>query len=350
MSSSSAAQAHAERPLYLIATLRLPRATFTADDMAFLGAWNRVVASEQCDAESIVRGLYAGLRGHGSFRNVCRVCLARCTMGTHQLEVLASINGPEIAENTMQSGYSCFVRSDSSLLALREGTLRIYDDASRVSESFAAVGKPVQRSIARIGRMGIKSGVCMPLRVGVERGFLFLNSAEPGEFSNLSDTDCAVLSLSASLAKLALSVNGQLLAVPPKPRASPAKPFSGEHLAEALAHRFAVEGGLSTDIEVDAPLQGKTLVAHENLAELLVTALCSATDRTPDELRVSAVQRDDFAEISVSAHDTVSPPVLAMPYLQRLAALLGYRIDVAADCLAIRFPIDAPAPGADYSV
>ena len=105
----------------------------------------------------------------------------------------------------MEPGYRCYVRPDSSLFALREGEIRIYDDATRIAHAFERRDTPVQRSLRYIMEMGFKSGICLPLHFGGElRGFLFFNSADYGLFSQLRDEDYAVLNVVAMIAKLVL--------------------------------------------------------------------------------------------------------------------------------------------------
>lgn len=144
--------------------------------------------------------------GGGIYDKVDRICLALRVGLSNELYVLDSCNSVRVSdENRMKRGYRCFVRPGSSLLKLREGEARIFEDAARVTEAFGHNDKPVQRSIGYIAGMGLQSGICLPLHFGGElRGFFFMNSLEQGGFNKMIDEDYAVLSIVAMLGKVLL--------------------------------------------------------------------------------------------------------------------------------------------------
>lgn len=149
--------------------------------------------------------LLNAFRGERLYGSIDRVCLASRAGYTNELVVRDSANSSRISENIMTREYRCFVQPNSSLLNLREGEIRIYEDADRIRDSFTRDQKPVQRSMSYILKMGFRSGVCLPLHLrGTLVGFLFFNSTEAGVFNSLQDEDYATLSLLAAIAKLAL--------------------------------------------------------------------------------------------------------------------------------------------------
>lgn len=92
---------------------------------------------------------------------------------------------------------------------MRPGTMRIFDDSQRVLDSFAASGKPAQRSIALIGDMGLRSGLCLAIgRESELQGFLFLNSCQPELFRDITLRFAPLISLLGLVATIALDSNG----------------------------------------------------------------------------------------------------------------------------------------------
>ena len=167
-------------------------------------------------AEGFCADLLTAFKGIEIYEKIDRVCLVLRVGFSNELAAVDTCNSARVgAENIMPPGYRCFVRSESSVFQLREGEIRIYDDASRVADAFERRDKPIQRSLGFIIQMGFKSGICIPLHaMGEVRGFLFLNSQDPALFGNLEDPDFAVLNVVAMAAKLALypSLSSELTA------------------------------------------------------------------------------------------------------------------------------------------
>ncbi len=149
------------------------------------------------------------LRSHKFFHQVDRVCLAGRVPATNQLMVVDSAFSDRCETNLLKPGYACFVNPDGSLFNMRPGTMRIFDDSARVLDSFAASGKPAQRSIALIGDMGLRSGLCLAIgREGELQGFLFLNSCQPELFRDITLRFAPLISLLGLVATIALDSNG----------------------------------------------------------------------------------------------------------------------------------------------
>ena len=151
----------------------------------------------------------AVLRSHKFFHQVDRVCLAGRVPNANQLMVVDSAFSDRCESNSLKPGYSCFVNPEGSLFNMRPGTMRIFDDSQRVLDSFAASGKPAQRSIALIGDMGLRSGLCLAIgRESELQGFLFLNSCQPELFRDITIRFAPLISLLGLVATIALDSNG----------------------------------------------------------------------------------------------------------------------------------------------
>ena len=112
-------------------------------------------------------------------------------------------------ENSLKKGYSCFVNPEGSLFKMKPGTVRMFNDCERVLSSFAAQGKPAQRSIALISDLGLRSGLCLALgRSSEVQGFLFLNSVQEDLFREISINSAPILSLFGLIATITLDTNG----------------------------------------------------------------------------------------------------------------------------------------------
>ena len=149
------------------------------------------------------------LRSHKFFHQVDRVCLAGRVPNSNQLMVVDSAFSDRCESNILKPGYSCFVNPEGSLFNMRPGTMRIFDDSQRVLDSFAASGKPAQRSIALIGDMGLRSGLCLAIgRESELQGFLFLNSCQPELFRDITIRFAPLISLLGLVATIALDSNG----------------------------------------------------------------------------------------------------------------------------------------------
>ena len=149
------------------------------------------------------------LKNHKLFNQVDRVCLVGRVAGANQLVVVDASTSDRCPENSLKKGYSCFVNPEGSLFKMRPGTVRMFGDCERVLSSFAAQGKPAQRSIALISDLGLRSGLCLALGRGAEvQGFLFLNSVQEDLFREISVNSAPILSLFGLIATITLDTSG----------------------------------------------------------------------------------------------------------------------------------------------
>lgn len=169
-------------------------------------------------AEDLASGNHSGhpaarlmhvLKNHKFFNQVDRVCLVGRVAGANQLVVIDASLSERCPENSLKKGYSCFVNPDGSLFKMRPGTVRIFGDCERVLASFAAQGKPAQRSIALISDQGLRSGLCLAIGRGAEiQGFLFLNSVQEDLFREITVNSAPLLSLFGLIATIGLDTSG----------------------------------------------------------------------------------------------------------------------------------------------
>ena len=123
-----------------------------------------------------------------------RVCLSLAYPNSSKIKVVSSYNAGTLGPNTMESGYSCFVSSKSSLFELESSDVRTYGSMDDIIALYA--GKPPQRSMARLAAMGIKSGITISIKISsLVSGFIFLNSKQPGAYDNLKAEDTTLLCL-----------------------------------------------------------------------------------------------------------------------------------------------------------
>lgn len=149
------------------------------------------------------------LKNHKFFNQVDRVCLAGRVAGGNQLVILDASISARCPENSLVKGYSCFVNPEGSLFKMKPGTVRVFSDCERVLSSFAAQGKPAQRSIALISDQGLRSGLCLALGRGSEiQGFLFMNSVQSDLFREITINSAPILSLFGLIATISLDTNG----------------------------------------------------------------------------------------------------------------------------------------------
>ena len=169
-------------------------------------------------AEDLASGSHSGhpaarlmhiLKNHKFFNQVDRVCLVGRVASANQLVVIDASLSDRCPENSLKKGYSCFVNPDGSLFKMRPGTVRIFGDCERVLASFAAQGKPAQRSIALISDQGLRSGLCLAIGRGSEiQGFLFLNSIQEDLFREITVNSAPLLSLFGLIATIGLDTSG----------------------------------------------------------------------------------------------------------------------------------------------
>ncbi len=120
--------------------------------------------------------------------SISRACVAIVTPFSQRLNVasvyqeLGSMGSPSAA-NSMDVGYYCYVGTKSSVFQIGDSSVRVCSNLEQVLEQFKSKNMPIQRSIARLYQMGIRSSLALTTAVGkVGQGFLFLNSNETGHF------------------------------------------------------------------------------------------------------------------------------------------------------------------------
>jgi hypothetical protein len=153
------------------------------------------------------------LGGHRFFQEVDRACIVGLVPGSNQLVVIDSAIHQRLrergVENHMPPGYSCFISPTGSLTTLTPGFLRIFDDSSKVLDSFARAGRPAQRSIAYVAESGLKSGICLAIGRGqTVQGYMFLNSLKPGLFNHVMRDYAPILSLFTLIGTISLDAAG----------------------------------------------------------------------------------------------------------------------------------------------
>lgn len=227
------------------------------------------------------------LKNHKFFNQVDRVCIAGRVAGGNQLVILDASVSDRCPENALVKGYSCFVDPEGSLFKMKPGTVRVFSDCERVLSSFAAQGKPAQRSIALISDQGLRSGLCLALGRGSEiQGFLFMNSVQSDLFREITINSAPILSLFGLIATISLDTNGFHPLPKHHPKHQEFMPksstlFETDHfhalLEQALTqfHRPGIKQKLSVTNRIDNP---KFLY----LPNTIVNALAELIYRTQD--------------------------------------------------------------------
>lgn len=128
------------------------------------------------------------------FRRIDRVCIAMTHSLSSTLKIVSSANSFRLSENTMTGNYSCIVSGKSSLTKIKKTNMRVYSNIDDILSSYG--DRNVQRSLKNLKKMGVKSGITIPLTAsGMHSGLLFLNSSEQGAFDDLNDQDYSTLCL-----------------------------------------------------------------------------------------------------------------------------------------------------------
>lgn len=132
----------------------------------------------------------------GIWSKVDRVCFVARDSFSAQLRLLSSSHNEKVAESILVPGYSCMIDENSSLINIKTGEIRIYDNIDHIISAYAHSNKKAQRSISLIHQSNIKSGITIPLKVNDRtNGFLFINSTESGAFKDLGPQDYTLLCL-----------------------------------------------------------------------------------------------------------------------------------------------------------
>ena len=116
-------------------------------------------------------------RAHPFFVTVSRVALIRRVGLSNQLEVVSSAS--DVQSNNMTTGYRCFVAPTGSLFKLSPHSMRVFGSAKTIVGEYERRGQPAQRSIARVAKMGLESGIATGVFSGSNMiGLLFINATD----------------------------------------------------------------------------------------------------------------------------------------------------------------------------
>ncbi|MDA9951696.1 hypothetical protein N9D31_03870 [Oligoflexaceae bacterium] len=134
------------------------------------------------------------------FPEAKRISYVRRLGLSNQLRTEASWNADGYG-NSMEQGYTCFTDPEGSLFSLGRYQIRTFDSAESVVGNFAADNQRPQRSIHRISRMGMVSGICMPIFAPSSRvlGFFFINSDRYSYFRHLNEGQKTLLYYATTL-------------------------------------------------------------------------------------------------------------------------------------------------------
>lgn len=143
--------------------------------------------------EDFSHKLLAVINRHPKFKDVSRVCISIAFPLSNKIGVLSSATTNEL--NLMDQNYSCYVSRTTSLNSIEKGSVRVYDDIDEIIDKYVEEGKPVQRSLFYLNKMGIKSGLTMKLESSFLTGYLFLNSNKKGYFNNIAKDFSTYLNL-----------------------------------------------------------------------------------------------------------------------------------------------------------
>jgi len=268
---------HKDKILHLLSLMKSHSIKLDEEDSWILGKMAMLLTLKPDSIDAFAGESMQIFINHAQFRDTKRICLVK-RIGLSNCIVVKSCKHLLQKDNTMPPGYSCFVDSQGSLFQLRATELRLYADASKIAESYAKVLKPVHRSIDRIAKMGLKSGLCLPLyHKNRSIGFLFMNTENEG-FSNLRDSAYCILSYYKAVATLVLLQSDQ-----------PSEAFYSlaQHHPSSSEANILTESGfikildlhlrsldcspLKTDITISCP---EVLVSIGTIANLLSRLIC----------------------------------------------------------------------------
>ena len=267
----------------------------------------------------------ASLRAHSRYHNFTRLSVVRKLGAANQLKVISVATDNQDSVSTMDTGYACFVDPNGSLSKLERGTVRIYKEAQSVVESYKEDGKPPQRSIERIANMGIKSGLCFPLKRGQHTtGYLFLNAKDLVYL--LDDRDYAIFSYLVVAASAFLNEQAALSAdyyslTEKLPNMFEGQAFHPQEMQKAITQ-------LQRQVDQKTTIRfkdhaGGFLCSYGNFAYLIVQTLALLN---PEEARVS-IDTWNESQLLVS---------LAVGKNWDLTGALGYQqLKTDASCLGM---------------
>jgi hypothetical protein len=357
---------HEDRPLYSFLSSQSLAIPMEAEEIAFHARLYLEHEKRQTEGERYqdfsqmsldILALYP------RYASVGRVCIVRWVGFSRRLEVVDSACASGIVVNTMPKGYGCYVRNDSSLLALDADNHRSFSDSNKILQSFRDAGALPQRSFRRLHLAGLRSGLCFPLRVsGRVAGYLLLNSTELGAFDGLALGEVQAL---LSLRRVAETFLLQEAALPDADyRAAfrgksslPHALFNKSTFYEALAR--AVERVFQSPIEVNVVVaQGfRFLHCEENTAFAIARVLMGYVGLAHPPHRISVRVTDEplnvvFAVEVDRAEDMAVESAVALTTnapLEAQAAMCGFHLTATTMGFSLRTELEEPEGGLDYS-
>jgi len=186
--------------IYLFNSLKSVEVEFNKPESLIISRlmdMNNRLGSNNRDSLNILSRELLNIFNQGSINmwsQVDRICVSLRDSASNQIYIASVDQNENVLENILRSGYSCVVDESSSLMSLKDGEIRTYDNIENIITSFSHSGRKVQRSIGLIEHSKIKSGLTIPLtRDGKTFGFLFLNSTKINTFKNLTGQDYSIL-------------------------------------------------------------------------------------------------------------------------------------------------------------
>ena len=166
---------HQDSPIGYRMLMRTNKIDFSKEDSWVISSLLSLSVSTGSRRESIAESIIDIFSGHSVLKAVTRFSLVRRLGCSNRLMVLSSANKGSFT-NSMQEGYSCFVSGNGSLFRLKSGVARFFKSANEVVERYELQGQPPQRSIGRIAKMGLASGITTGIFDNNQLvGFVFLN-------------------------------------------------------------------------------------------------------------------------------------------------------------------------------
>ena len=188
--------------IYLFNSLKSVEVKFNQDESLIISKLldmnNRLSNDNEDSLKNLSRELLTifDLAEQSMWSQVDRVCISLRDSFSNQISISSADQNAKVLDNVLISGYSCVVDENSSLMSLKDGEIRTYDDIDNIISAFNLSNRKVQRSIGLISQTKIKSGLTIPLvRKGKTIGFLFFNSTKINTFQNLTAQDFSILCL-----------------------------------------------------------------------------------------------------------------------------------------------------------
>lgn len=357
---------HEDRPLYTFLSSQSLAIPLESEENSLLAMLYLEHEKRQTEGERYQEFAQMSLhvlRQHRRYAVVGRVCVVRWVGYSRRLEIVDSACSESLVVNTMPIGYGCYVRNDSSLLALKPDNHRAFSDSNKILQSFRDAGALPQRSFRRLHLAGLRSGLCFPLRVsGRVAGYLLLNSTELGAFEGLSLGQVQVLLSLRRLAEVFLLQEAIL------PDADYRAAFRGQtSLPHALFHRESFGEALGRalrrvfhgdiDVHIDVAEGFRFLHCEENTAYAIARVLMGyvGVAHPPESISVHINDEPLTVVFSVTVDQTDheapsrSHPLAFDAPLKAQAAMCGFRLNAIAHGFSLSMELEEPEGGLDYS-